>query len=295
PRLGGGGAGGECGARRGAPAARDAGPDVSRRRGRLRRRGARPGAQEGPLSLRAARGLSARAGHRPRRACRVRAALAGGDRASDRVAPARGGGGRLAPRARRAEPDGRAPRVTRREASHIATGRVYALALLITLSARVAAEPPAALGPCGPVDRPYDPVELPAARFRDLKGTAVGRLGLVALRQGRVRPIPFQVDQRNGRKLALPEGPQPTRAERAAELLRAVLRRRRRPEPARRPPAPRRRDAAGETRPLDTRRAARGTRADRVEGRPGPRRPPLPPSGTGRRYPPDRRAGAQLL
>src|SRR5439155_581661 len=81
---------------------------------------------------------------------RVLAALAGGDRAPDRVAPARGGGGRLAPRARRAEPDGRAPRVTRREASHIATGRVYALALLITLSARVAAEPPAALGPCGP-------------------------------------------------------------------------------------------------------------------------------------------------
>src|SRR5207249_12102302 len=84
--------------------------------------------------------------------------------------------------------------------------------------ARLAAEPPAALGPCGPVDRPYDPVELPAARFRDLKGTAVGRLGLVALRQGHLRPIPFQVDQRNGRKLALPEGPQPTRAERAGIL-----------------------------------------------------------------------------
>ena len=124
----------------------------------------------------------------------------------------------MAPRARRAEPDGRAPWVTRHEASDIAMGRVYALALLITVSARVAAEPLTALGPCGPVDRPYDPVELPAARLRDLKGTAVGRLGLVALRQGRVRPIPFQVDQRNGRKLALPEGPEPTRAERAGIL-----------------------------------------------------------------------------
>src|SRR5438445_55432 len=89
-------------------------------------------------------------------------------------------------------------------------GRVCALAVLVALSVRAAAEPLATLGPCGPVDRPYDPVELPAARLRDLKGTAVGRLGLVASRAGRVRPIPFQVDQRGGRKLALPEGSQPT-------------------------------------------------------------------------------------
>src|SRR3989442_9519273 len=93
-------------------------------------------------------------------------------------------------------------------------GRVCALAFLVALSVQAAAEPPAALGPCGPVDRPYDPVEVPAARLRDLKGTAVGRLGLVASRAGRVRPIPFQVDQRSGRKLALPEGSQPTRPER---------------------------------------------------------------------------------
>ena len=92
--------------------------------------------------------------------------------------------------------------------------RVCALAVLVALSVRAAAEPLATLGPCGPVDRPYDPVEVPAARLRDLKGAAVGRLGLVASRAGRVRPIPFQVDQRSGRKLALPEGSQPTWAER---------------------------------------------------------------------------------
>src|SRR3989442_787155 len=92
-------------------------------------------------------------------------------------------------------------------------GRVCALAFLVALSVQAAAEPPAALGPCGPVDRPYDPVEVPAARLRDLKGTAVGRLGLLAFRAGRARPIPFQVDQRSGRKLALPEGAEPTRVE----------------------------------------------------------------------------------
>ena len=93
-------------------------------------------------------------------------------------------------------------------------GRVGALVFAAALSARAAAEPLAGLGPCGPVDRPYDPVEVPAARLRDLRGTAVGHLGLIASRAGRVRPIPFQVDQRTGRKLALPEGSQPTRAER---------------------------------------------------------------------------------
>jgi len=91
---------------------------------------------------------------------------------------------------------------------------VHALVFVVALALRAAAEPLAALGPCGPVDRPYDPVELPAAKLRALKGTPVGHLGLIASRGGRVRPIPFQVDQRSGRKLALPEGSEPTRAER---------------------------------------------------------------------------------
>jgi len=93
-------------------------------------------------------------------------------------------------------------------------GRAGVLVFVVALSAQAAAEPLAGLGPCGPVDRPYDPVEVPAARLRDLKGTPVGRLGLIASRAGRGRPIPFQVDQRTGHKLALPEGSQPTRAER---------------------------------------------------------------------------------
>ena len=89
--------------------------------------------------------------------------------------------------------------------------RAYVLALLVVLSSRVGAERLDALGPCGPVDRPYDPVEVAASKLPGLKGTPIARLAVVAFRGGHGRPIPFQVDQRSGRKLALPEGSEPTR------------------------------------------------------------------------------------
>jgi hypothetical protein len=72
------------------------------------------------------------------------------------------------------------------------------------------ARPPAALGPCGPIDRRYDAIEMPAAQLRGLGGTPLTRLGLVAFHDGRATPIPFQVDERRGRKIALPGGPEPT-------------------------------------------------------------------------------------
>src|SRR5207244_12282606 len=90
-------------------------------------------------------------------------------------------------------------------------GRAYVLALLVVVSSRVGAERVDALGPCGPVDRPYDPVEVAASKLPGLKGTPIARLAVVAFRGGHGRPIPFQVDQRSGHKLALPEGSEPTR------------------------------------------------------------------------------------
>ena len=86
------------------------------------------------------------------------------------------------------------------------------VAILVVVSTRVAAEKLDALGPCGPIDRPYDPVEVPASTLPGVKGTKIARLAVFAFRGGHERPIPFQVDQRNGRKLALPEGKEPTRA-----------------------------------------------------------------------------------
>jgi len=91
-------------------------------------------------------------------------------------------------------------------------GRACVLALLVVLSSRVGAEGLDALGPCGPVDRPYDPVEVAASTLSGLKGTPIAQLALLAFHGDHSHPIPFPVDQRTGRKLALPEGREPTRA-----------------------------------------------------------------------------------
>ena len=66
------------------------------------------------------------------------------------------------------------------------------------------------LGTCGPVARAYDPVEVPVARLQRLGRTAIARVGMVSFRRGEAAPIPFQVDERRGRKLALLDGPEPT-------------------------------------------------------------------------------------
>jgi hypothetical protein len=110
----------------------------------------------------------------------------------------------VAARARRPEPDGGAAGVSAR-APHAG-----ALALLLALSFPAAAEQPRALGPCGPIDRMYEAVEVPASRLHRLGGTPIARLGVLAAHGGRLAPIPFQVDERRGRKLALPGGAEPT-------------------------------------------------------------------------------------
>ncbi|TMB21369.1 MAG: hypothetical protein E6J59_06025 [Deltaproteobacteria bacterium] len=83
--------------------------------------------------------------------------------------------------------------------------------LLLTLGGlAVAADAPVPLGPCGPITRTHDALEVLGAQLHHLGGTPLARLGLLAFRAGRPVPIPFQVDERRGRKLALPGGPEPT-------------------------------------------------------------------------------------
>jgi hypothetical protein len=68
----------------------------------------------------------------------------------------------------------------------------------------------APLGACGPVGRRYDGVEMTGAEVHRLGGTPLARLGLLAFREGRPVPVPFQIDERQGRKIALDGGPEPT-------------------------------------------------------------------------------------
>jgi hypothetical protein len=86
---------------------------------------------------------------------------------------------------------------------------IGAAALLLAVRSAAASEP-VPLGPCGPIARPHDAIELPGERLDHLGGTPIARLGLVAFRAGAAVPIPFQIDERRGRHLALPEGPEPT-------------------------------------------------------------------------------------
>jgi hypothetical protein len=92
------------------------------------------------------------------------------------------------------------------------------LALLFVLARPCAADEPAPLGPCGPLARPYDAVEVPVLHLRKLGGTPLARLGLVAFRDGRPHPIPFQVDERRGRKIAMRDGSEPTDDDRPGTL-----------------------------------------------------------------------------
>jgi hypothetical protein len=90
------------------------------------------------------------------------------------------------------------------------------------LAAALAAAAPAfaadPLGPCGPVDRPYEAIELPVVQLRRLGKTPLERLGALAFRGGHARAIPFQVDERRGRKVALTDGPEPLDDDRPGTL-----------------------------------------------------------------------------
>src|SRR5215813_6612335 len=88
--------------------------------------------------------------------------------------------------------------------------RALTILLALGLATSLRAAEPVPLGACGPLDRPYDVVQLLGGQLRRLGNVPISRLGVLAFRDGHVAPIPFQVDERTGSKLALPEGPEPT-------------------------------------------------------------------------------------
>src|SRR5215813_15042445 len=88
--------------------------------------------------------------------------------------------------------------------------RALTILLALGLATSLRAAEPVPLGACGPLDRPYDVVQLLGGQLRRLGNVPIARLGLLAFRNGHPAPIPFQVDERTGGKLALPEGPEPT-------------------------------------------------------------------------------------
>lgn len=104
---------------------------------------------------------------------------------------------------------GRVAPASRRGPGRRAVAGVLVVALLAARGAH-AADEPVTLGPCGPVARLHAVVELRAMQLRRLKGTPLARLGLVAWRDGVAVPIPFQIDERRGGWMAMPNGPEPS-------------------------------------------------------------------------------------
>ena len=65
------------------------------------------------------------------------------------------------------------------------------------------------LGACGPLQRPYDTVELSAGTLQGVGGTPTTQLGVLAIRNGKAVRVPFQIDERVGRKIVMLDGPEP--------------------------------------------------------------------------------------
>ena len=124
----------------------------------------------------------------------------------------------MAPAPRRADADGGpqqlipVARVAVRWRAHAVRGSaaLVVLAALLFVAPASAIETPATLGPCGPIARRHDYVELTAAGLRKLGRTPLERIGMMALRDGALVPIPFQIDEREGRTIAMPNGPEPS-------------------------------------------------------------------------------------
>jgi hypothetical protein len=85
------------------------------------------------------------------------------------------------------------------------------LGILVAAGTALGAEAPAEpLGACGPVARRHEHVELRTLDLRKLARTPLERVGVVAARDGAVVPIPFQVDEREGRRIAMTDGSEPS-------------------------------------------------------------------------------------
>jgi hypothetical protein len=75
-------------------------------------------------------------------------------------------------------------------------GVLAVLAGLGLATAAAANGPLEGIGPCGPIARRHEPIEMSAIRLRRLGGTRIDRIGMVAYRNGAAQPIPFQIDER---------------------------------------------------------------------------------------------------
>jgi hypothetical protein len=83
-----------------------------------------------------------------------------------------------------------------------------ALAFAAATAAPIETPPP--LGACGPIARRHEHVEVRTQDLKKLGKTPIARLGVLALRDGKLAPIPFQVDEREGRRIMMPGGDEPS-------------------------------------------------------------------------------------
>jgi hypothetical protein len=74
-------------------------------------------------------------------------------------------------------------------------------ALLLWLSAATTRAELVPLPACGPITRRHDHVEVIGKTLRGLRRTPLSHFGLVAFRGDTATPIPFQIDERRGRKV----------------------------------------------------------------------------------------------
>ncbi len=95
-----------------------------------------------------------------------------------------------------------------------------AMACVLWAAAARPESAPSPIGPCGPIARRHEAIELTALRLRRLGGTPLARLGMVAYRDGVAHPIPFQVDERvqGPGGIAMAGGKEPTRDDRPGVL-----------------------------------------------------------------------------
>jgi hypothetical protein len=85
-----------------------------------------------------------------------------------------------------------------------------AVVVVLLAAARAAAiETPPPLGACGPIHRRHDHVEVETHELKKLARTPIEHVGVLAARDGALVPIPFQVDERAGRHVAMPNGAEP--------------------------------------------------------------------------------------
>jgi hypothetical protein len=84
------------------------------------------------------------------------------------------------------------------------------LSVLIAAVGASAIETPSGLATCGPVGRRHEHVEVRASDLRKLARTPIPRVGLLAMRDGSLVPIPFQIDERQGRQIAMEHGKEPS-------------------------------------------------------------------------------------